>query len=843
MEEDILESVDLKSLFEAAPGFIAVVEGPDHVFKVANAAYRRLAGKPELIGRPAREAMPELVAQGYIELLDQVYRSGKPHVADNVPVSVTQCDGSSSTRILNFVYQPMRNAQGNICGIFAEGIDVTAPAEVEQARVSAERRLDAVLNNASVSIFLMDERQTCVFMNAAAERLTGYTLAETQGRPLHDVIHHTRPDGSHFPIEECAIDRAFPENNNVQGEEVFVHKDGHFIPVAFTASPVRDEESRTVGTIIEVRDISAEKAVTAALEQSHERLLSERRALEILNDTGTRVAAELDLDKLVQTVVDAAVTLTEAEFGAFFYNVERNDGERLMLYALSGAKMSDFERFGMPRPTSVFAPTFKGEGVIRSDDITQDPRYGLNAPHAGMPPGHLPVRSYLAVPVTGRDGEVMGGLFFGHSQTAVFDERSEKLITGLAAQAAIGIDNARLYGAAQLANMTLEERIRTRTAELEDAHEALRHSQKMEAIGQLTGGIAHDFNNLLTVILGSADILRRPDLSDEKRTRYIDAIGETAERAAKLTSQLLAFARRQSLEPTVFDVVDRIRSVTTVIAPVLGSRIVVEVDGHCDPCFTRADVTQLETAILNMSVNARDAMNGEGKLTFSVSVSDEIPSVNGVAGRVGEYVAIRITDTGCGIEADSLSRIFEPFFTTKMVGQGTGLGLSQVFGFAKQSGGEVRVESEVSVGTTFALYLPKVDEPIEGNDSVADPLKSEQLPRGKILVVEDNAHVGEFATQLLADLGYESVWASDAESAFLLLKDRAFDLMFTDVVMPGMNGIELAKEFSRLRPGVPVILASGYSHVLAEEGSHGFPLLQKPYSVEALSQAIRDALG
>jgi len=839
----MIEPAELESLFESAPGFIAVVEGPDHVFRVANEAYRRLIGHRDVLGKPARVAVPELEAQGFVALLDQVYESGEPYVAHAVPVIVGLEPNERTERLLSFIYQPIKDATGLVTGIFAEGMDVTTPAEVEAARRTAERRLKAVVDNASVAIFLMDEKQQCSFMNAAAEKLTGYAFAETKGRPLHDVIHHTRPDGSHFPLHECPIDRAFPENNNVQGEEVIVHKDGHFIPVTFTASPIRDEGSKTVGTIIEIQDISARKAANRALQESHDRLEEESRALTILNEAGARVAAELDLNDLVQTVVDAGVKLTGAQFGAFFYNVERADGERLLLYALSGAKKEDFESFGMPRPTEIFAPTFRGDGVIRSADILKDHRYGKNAPHSGMPKGHLPVRSYLAVPVKSRSGEVIGGLFFGHADSEIFSERSERLMSGLAGQAAIGIDNARLFSAAQRANESLEERVRERTAELEKAHEALRHSQKMEAIGQLTGGIAHDFNNLLTVILGSADILRRQKLPEEKRVKYLDAIGETAERAAKLTSQLLAFARRQSLDPEIFDVVQRVRSVTEMLEPVMGSRIQVEVKADCDPCYIQADVTQLETAILNMAVNARDAMDGGGTLSITVSAVSGIPAASDAEERSGDYVAIQVTDTGEGIEADKLDRVFEPFFTTKGVGQGTGLGLSQVFGFVKQSGGDVRVESKPKVGTSFTLYLPKVEAGARTEEPSSDFASYRSGRKGCVLVVEDNAHVGEFATQLLQDLGYETVWAPHADAALALLNEgQAFDVVFTDVVMPGMSGIDLAKEVQRQRPELPVVLASGYSHVIAEEGSHGFPLLQKPYSVNCLVKALRGAL-
>ena len=259
-------SPDLEELFESAPGYIAVVRGPDHVFEIANAAYRRLVGEKDLLGKPAREAVPGLDSQGYIELLDRVYRSGEPFFADSARV-VVGGEGGPETRYISFVYQPIRGSDGRVSGIFAEGIDVTAAATAEAARREAERRLDAVLDNASVAIFLMDEEQRCSYMNAAAEALTGYTLAEAAGRRLHEVIHHTRPDGSPFPIEECPIDRAFPERNRVQGEETFVHKDGSFFPVAFTASPMLDPSGRPIGTIIEVRGTAAEKESLRALRE------------------------------------------------------------------------------------------------------------------------------------------------------------------------------------------------------------------------------------------------------------------------------------------------------------------------------------------------------------------------------------------------------------------------------------------------------------------------------------------------------------------------------------------------------------------------------------------------
>ena len=382
---------------------------------------------------------------------------------------------------------------------------------------------------------------------------------------------------------------------------------------------------------------------------------------------------------------------------------------------------------------------------------------------------------------------------------------------------------------------------RERAVQLEQAEEALRQSQKLEAVGQLTGGVAHDFNNLLTIIRSSVDFLRRPNLPEERRTRYMDAVSDTVDRAAKLTGQLLAFARRQTLKPEILEVGALLRAVADMLDSVTGARIHVVTEVPDAPCFVRADLSQFETALINMAVNARDAMDGEGTLTLRLDCARGLPAIRGHASAPGLFAALSITDTGNGIAAEQLGRIFEPFFTTKEVGKGTGLGLSQVFGFAKQSGGDVDVESEVGNGTTFTLYLPEVegvirDEPTEARDGEAFPTGDGQC----VLVVEDNVEVGRFATQILEDFGYRTTWAANAEEALEKLgSDGAgFDAVFSDVVMPGMGGIELAKILQRRLPDLPVLLASGYSHVLAQDGLHGFELLHKPYSADQLGRIL-----
>jgi len=393
-------------------------------------------------------------------------------------------------------------------------------------------------------------------------------------------------------------------------------------------------------------------------------------------------------------------------------------------------------------------------------------------------------------------------------------------------------------------NETLEGRVLEQVTARMKTEDALRQSQKLEAIGQLTGGVAHDFNNLLTVILSAAEMLRRPSLAEEKRKRYIEAIADTTDRAAKLTGQLLAFSRRQALKPEVFSVGRRIEAIKDMLRTIVGSGMELVTDTDCEICYVEADPSQFETALVNMSVNARDAMEGAGLLRIGVQPASSVPPLRGHAGTDGEFVAIRISDTGAGIPPDQLAQIFEPFFTTKAVGKGTGLGLSQVYGFAKQSGGDVVVESVVGEGTTFTLYLPR----IAGARHEATAMLTENdgaQGRGRILVVEDNEQVGAFCTQLLAELGFETTWAPNAGAALQCLADnpRGYAAVFSDVMMPGMNGVELGLEIRKRHAELPVVLTSGYSHVLAQEGSHGFELLQKPYSIEDLTRTLRRAIA
>ncbi|NNC72867.1 MAG: response regulator [Sphingomonadaceae bacterium] len=409
-------------------------------------------------------------------------------------------------------------------------------------------------------------------------------------------------------------------------------------------------------------------------------------------------------------------------------------------------------------------------------------------------------------------------------------------------------------------NNSLERLVEERTAALkqemaerEEAETQLRHLQKMESLGQLTGGIAHDFNNMLAVVIGMLDIAKRrmTGAEDPKVVECIDNAVTGAERAATLTARLLAFSRQQPLEPSAFDANGFVANMSEIIGRSIGEHIEVDTVLADGLWHAFADAARLENAILNLAVNGRDAMPDGGKLTIETGNAEldeyyvrEHPEV-----RPGQYVMICITDNGCGMPREVVDRVFDPFFTTKEVGKGTGLGLSQVYGFVKQSGGHIKIYSEIGAGTAVKIYLPRHlgDLPV----SVEDVGLAGDLPLGSkeiaILVVEDDDNVRQMTVDTLLELGYGVIAAAGAHEALRMIADRpSIDLLFTDVVMPAMNGRELADIVSESHPNIAVLFTTGYTrNAVVHNGllDDGVSFLPKPFTLEQLAHKVHETLA
>jgi PAS domain S-box-containing protein len=729
------------------------------------------------------------------------------------------------------------------------------PGPPADASVLSAAQLRQIINGATdTAIISTDKTGFVTSWSLGAQRIFGWSEEEMLGQKLDRLF--TEEDRQ-FGLLAREMNDALEHGRGGGDEGWRIRKDGSRMWATGEMSPVRSEAGDVVGFTKVVRDRTAQRRAEDAAEL-------ERHSLQILNRAGSALAIETDLTRLVQIVTDAGVELTGAEFGAFFYNLINEAGESYMLYTLSGVPIEAFSKFPMPRNTQVFAPTFNGEGIVRSDDITLDPRYGHNTPRKGMPEGHLPVRSYLAVPVKSRSGEVLGGLFFGHAKTAVFSDRSESGLAGLAAEAAVAIDNARLTQAAQREiaerkraeealrelNATLEQQVADRTAQLQEKEQALRQSQKMEAVGQLTGGIAHDFNNLLQVILGNLESLQRHLPQDSGRLqRAANQAVNGARRAAALTQRLLAFSRRQPLDPKPIDVNSLVQGSSDLMHRTLGETIAIETVLGAGLWRVEVDPNELEATLLNLAVNARDAMPEGGKLTIETVNThiDQAYAASHTEVLTGQYVAICISDTGVGMTVATVNQAFEPFFTTKPVGKGTGLGLSQVYGFVKQSGGHVKIYSEVGQGTTVKLYLPRLlTEPV-AIESLESTLPAEGSTEETILVVEDDDDVRANSVESLREIGYRVIEAHDGPSALRLLeRQMRVDLLFSDVVLPGgLTGAQVSAQARAMRPDLKVLFTTGYArnaiihHGRLDKGVH---LITKPFTLNDLAAKVRDVL-
>ena len=650
------------------------------------------------------------------------------------------------------------------------------------------------------------------------------------GRPFSEVWREVWADVA--PIANAAFEghATYIENYPLVIERGAGPEQAYF---TFCYSPIRDPQGKVVGMLDTVTETTPTVFLT--------------RRLAVLDAVGNAVANATDAESIMSTTTRLLAEHLQVSNCAYADMDADEDGFTIRGNWAAPGSPSIVGRYSLASFGALAVQRLHaGEPLV-----VQDNRLEFTA-HEAASYQSLGALATVCFPLI-KEGRLTALMAVHHKAPKVWSPYDLALVGEVTERSWAHIERVRADAAVRegLAaftelNATLEQRVQERTTALTQAEAALHQSQKLEAIGQLTGGVAHDFNNLLTIIRSSVDFLRQPGLSEERRQRYMSAVSDTVERASKLTSQLLAFARRQPLNPEVFDVTQRVKSIGEMLENVTGARIHVQVELPERACHVRADSSQFETALINIALNARDAMDGQGTLTLRVATLDALPRIRGEAQSLQPFVTIAVADTGSGIPGDIFERIFEPFFTTKAVGKGTGLGLSQVFGFAKQSGGNVDVASRLGQGTVCTLYLPEV-----APQQMTQP---EHLPQGlppihdtrqrHILIVEDNLEVGRFANQILQDLGYQTTWATDAKQALALAGADAlgFDGVFSDVVMPGMTGVTMAKVLRERRPDLPVVLTSGYSEELAENGYEGFEFLAKPYSADQVAQALAKAM-
>ena len=561
--------------------------------------------------------------------------------------------------------------------------------------------------------------------------------------------------------------------------------------------------------------------MTSRRENALSALAEEAHALEILNRVGQAVAAQTELDRIVQVVTDAATDLSGAKFGAFFYNVVQGSQESYRLYSLSGASREAFAQYPMPRATKIFAPTFHGEGIVRCGDIRKDPRYGSIGPYFGMPPEHLPVCSYLAVPVISHTGEVVGGLFFGHPEPDIFTARAERLVAGIAAQAAIAIDNARLFQRLR----DREEQLETAAAEREQILESERAARsEAERLGHMKdeflATLSHELRTPLNAIQGWAALLRQREATREDLARGLETIERNVRAQGQIINDLLDMSRIISgkihlevqplqLHEVIHSAIDTVRQ--SAIAK--GIRILPMLDSGIG--VVRGDPSRLQQVLWNLLSNAVKFTPQGGRIQI-------------VLERVNSHVEIVIEDSGIGIRAEFLPYVFDRFRqedpTASRRFGGLGLGLSIVKNLVELHGGSVRVKSPgENQGSTFVVALPisHVRETPEqpNRPSVStDPLESIELPRLEgisVLIVDDEPDGRALIARILEGRGARPSCANNADEALECLRGQRFDILLSDIGMPATDGYDLIRKVraldSRRTAPIPAIAVTAYA--------------------------------
>jgi PAS domain S-box-containing protein len=733
-----------------------------------------------------------------------------------------------------------KTSTGTQVGAIVSATGYASPEELERARA----HLAAIVASSEDAVVSKTLDGIVTSWNASAERLFGYTAAEMLGQPILRII----PEDLRY--EETEILTKLRAGERIERyETVRVHKNGTRFDVSLTVSPVRDSTGRIVGAAKIAHDITDRRRAERALKE-------EAETLETLNRVGQAVAAQLDLERIVQIVTDAATELTGAQFGAFFYNVTNEAKESYWLYTLSGAPREAFAQFPMPRNTEVFATTFHGHGVLRSPDIRKDPRYGKNAPFKGMPEGHLPVVSYLAVPVTTHTGTVIGGLFFGHPQTDAFTDRSERLAVGVAAQASIAMTHANLFRTLRERETELQQAALEREQILESERTARSEAERLSHMkDEFLATLSHELRTPLNAIQGWATLLRQREVSREDRERGLETIERNVRAQAQIVNDLLDMSRIISgkihleVQPLhLHEVVNNAIEAVRQSANAKDIRLQALLDSSIG--LVRGDPNRLQQVLWNLLTNAVKFTPKGGRIQVILE-------------RVNSHVEIVVEDTGIGIRGDFLPYVFDRFrqadpTTTRRYG-GLGLGLSIVRNLVELHGGSVRVKSAgENQGSTFIVSLPvshvRSDDTarVQRVPVISDPLEAIELPRldgVSVLIVDDEPDGRGLVARILEGRGARTVCASSAAEALALLQVEKLDILLSDIGMPDMDGYELMRRVrlidgSRANP-IPAIAVTAYARPEDRQRSllAGYHMhLSKPIEARELVAGIASLL-
>lgn len=670
--------------------------------------------------------------------------------------------------------------------------------------------LTAIIESAEDAIVSKTLEGIITSWNKSAQRIFGYAPEEIIGKSILTLIPPDRHD------EETLIISKIKSGERVEHyETIRVTKDGRLINVSLTISPIKAPDGTIIGASKIARDISARKQAEAKLKEQSE-------ILETINRIGQVLSAELDQEKLVQALTDAATNLTGAEFGSFFYNVYQADGGSYMLYSLSGVPREMFSNFPMPRATELFGPTFRGEDTIRLDDVHKDPRYGKNAPYFGMPKGHLPVTSYLAVPVVSRSNQVIGGLFFGHSKAGVFTEAHQRIIEGLAAQTAIAMDNARLYDQAQKAIKEREEALRREEQARQQAEIASR--SKDEFLGLLS----HELRKPLNAILGWTRMLTSTEMNEATINNAIKTIDRNARLQARLIEDMLDISRIMSgklrLDTQPVDLTTVIHAAVETLRPAAEAkeiRVYVVLDYGAG--LILGDSVRLQQIVWNLLSNA-------------IKFTPKRGSVKVFLERINSHLELTVSDTGTGIDEEFLPYVFDRFrqadsSTTKKYG-GLGLGLAIVKQLAELHGGSVEATNRKDEqGAIFTVRFPvmvvrQVTEqkgsdlarvhPVAGGGEIAFDCPPD-LTGIKILAVDDEPDARFLLTTILERCQAEVKTCESAAEAVELLEEFKPDILVSDIGMPEEDGYSLIKRVRAAEQGtskrIPAIALTAFARV------------------------------